>query len=167
MKLLRPTSQNEIISHATLFCASAACLALGLAAPAAERSADDPLLALPVPIMMMIRTPKAPTIDGKLADNEWRFATSTAGFLNLADGNLAEEKTVAHVTFDGEKLYFAFECALASERAPQVSETRRDGGVYSDESIEVHLLPPGADEKEFIQLVFNSRGTIFDRRGTT
>ncbi len=110
----------------------------------------DPLLTLPVPMMTVVRTPRAPTIDGKLADNEWRFATSTAGFLNLADGNLAEEKTVVHVTFDGEKLYFAFQCTLASERAPQVSELRRDGGVYSDESIEVYLLPPGIDEKDFI-----------------
>ncbi len=135
-------------------------------AHAAEALGSDPLLALPLPMMTVVRTPKAPKIDGKLADNEWRYATSTAGFLNLADGNLAEEKTVAHVTFDGEKLYFAFQCARASERAPAVSEIRRDGGVYSDESIEVHLLPPGADEKDFFHLVFNSRGTIFDRRGS-
>jgi hypothetical protein len=47
------------------------------------------------------RTPRPPAIDGKIKDGEWRFATTTAGFLNLTGGNFADEKTTVHVTTDG------------------------------------------------------------------
>lgn len=119
----------------------------------------------PVPFVTVAKTPCAPVIDGRLADNEWRHAAVTSGFLNLADGNLAEEKTTVHITFDSEKLYVAFECVFASERAPRAAETKRDGGVHADDSLEVHLLPPGATEKQYFQLVFNCRGVLHDRRG--
>src|SRR4051812_2982273 len=163
---------NPFAASVLVFIRRHRCVALALiaacseATSAAADSVDDLLLSLPVPMMTVIQTPRAPVIDGKVAENEWRYAASTAGFLNLADGNLADEKTTAQVMFDSGNLYFAFQCVLASERAPQVAEIKRDGGVNSDESIEVHLLPPGADEKDFIHLVFNSRGTIFDRRGS-
>ena len=126
--------------------------------------ADENLLS--VPMMTVARTPRPPVIDGKLTDQEWRHAACTSGFVNLADGNLADEKTTVHVTFDNEKLYLGFVCVLTSERTPRVAERQRDGGVHADESIEVHLLPPGADEKRFYHLIFNSGGTIFDRQGT-
>jgi hypothetical protein len=101
---------------------------LWMAVPAAH-AGDDALASLPVPSMTVCSTPRPPTIDGKLVVSQWRYASATSGFLNLADGNLADEKTVVQVTFDAQKVYFAFQCTLTSERMPRAVEMQRDGGV--------------------------------------
>jgi len=149
---------TQALGMVGMLCVLAA--SLGRHATAAE---EDPLLALPVPLMTVVKTPKAPTIDGKLAPGEWRYAASTPGFLNLADGNLAAEQTVVSMTYDEHRLYFAFECVLTTERFPAVSESRRDRGVWGDESLELFMQLPGHEGNEFYQFVGNSIGTIFDR----
>ena len=136
---------------------------LGALAAAAQPS---PLLALPRPLLTVARAPRPPVIDGKLRPGEWQYAGCTAGLLNLADGDIAAEQTTVYVTYDAQRLYVAFEAFLTTERSPRASESRRDGGVWGDESFELFLVPAGQPQGSFYHFIGNSIGTVFDRRGT-
>jgi hypothetical protein len=126
---------------------------------------NEHLFVLPVQRLTVVRTPKAPTIDGKINAGEWRYATAVSGFVNLADATLADERTTAYMTYDQTHLYLAFDCKLTTERSPAARESGRDSAVWNDEAIEIHLLPQGRDEARFYQIVFNSAGALFDRMG--
>ncbi len=136
-------------------------MVLSTAACAQEPSALD----APPPMMAAGRTPSAPEIDGDVTDSEWRFAAATTGFVNLADANLAEVQTIVRVMWDDARLYVAFELPMDAEALPRTSVMERDAGVWADDSIEVYLLPEGGGEADIRQMVGNSAGTIFDRRG--
>lgn len=133
--------------------------------PLAQGDSADPLLQLPTPLRAVTKTPRPPQIDGKLSRGEWRRVASTTGLLNLADGSLASEQTVVYATYDSANLYVAFEALLATERSPAAAETRRDGVVWSDESFELYLQPPGVPDDKCCHFLGNSLGTIFDRVG--
>lgn len=133
---------------------------------AIQAQQPEPLFALPPPELLVSRTPRAPAIDGKILPNEWRFAAAATGFVNLADGNVAAEQTTFYLTYDTDRLYLAFEAKLTSERSPAAAESRRDGGVWADESIEVYLQPAGATADSVRHFIGNSIGTIFDRKGS-
>lgn len=132
---------------------------LVLGAPFARPAADR---ATPLPLISVSPTPKPPTVDGQIGDSEWRFGSRTTGFLNLASGQAAVPQTSVYLTFDSDRLYLAFECALTSERSPDASETNRDGRVWSDDSVEVILLPPGRKETQFYHFIGNSIGAFYD-----
>ena len=136
-----------------------------IAVGAGRAQSDDSLLSLPTPLIVVVKTPKPPVIDGRIGPGEWRYATATSGLLNLADGNPATETTVVQMTYDAERLYFAFEARLATEQAPAASESNRDGGVWADDSIELFLQPPDIAQDKFYHFIGNSIATVFDRFG--
>ncbi|MEA3403857.1 MAG: DUF6067 family protein [Armatimonadota bacterium] len=141
----------------------ALCMMLAAALTAGE---DQPLADISPPTIAVAKTPHPPTIDGTVEPHEWRFAAATTGFVNLADANLADQQTVVRISYDDQRLYVAFELSMGPEELPRTSVMERDTGVWADDSIEVYLLPEGGSEADdFFQLVGNSAGTIFDRRG--
>ena len=142
----------------------AACLIAALAAAAVVRPtvAAPGDRSTPAPLMTVSSTQRAPTIDGKIEQDEWRAAAQTTGFINLADGMAAEPQTVVCVSFDDRKLYLAFECPLTSERSPTASESGRDGRVWSDDSFELLLLPQGRKPTQFYHFIGNSIGAFYD-----
>ena len=134
---------------------SAIVLGMSVVRAAADRTT-------PLPLISVSPTSKAPTIDGKIGDGEWRLASKITGFLNLASGQGAVPQTRVYLTFDSQRLYLAFECDLTNERSPDASETNRDGRVWSDDSAEVILLPPGRAQAEFYHFIGNSIGAFYD-----
>lgn len=132
------------------------CSAMAAESPA-DRNTPRPLLSIP-------KTPLAPKIDGRVEQGEWRWAAKTTGFLNLAAGKAGSaDQTTFYVTYDDQRLYAAFECELPAESLPDAAETRRDGSVWTDDSVEMLLCPPdGKSEDELVHFVGNSLGTIRD-----
>ncbi len=118
----------------------------------------------PPPLLSAGRTTVPPTIDGTVDPIEWRFAGAATGFINIADANLAEVQTVVRVAWDADRLYVAFELPVDAEALPRTSVMERDASVWADDSVEIYLLPEGG-EADALQMIGNSAGTIFDRRG--
>ena len=126
-----------------------------MGAASKERATPPPLLAVPT-------IPRPPKIDGRILEGEWWYAAKTTGFIGLADGIAAEPQTTVYIGHDSQRLYLAFECPLASERSPNVSETGRDGRVWADDSFELLLLPPGREPQQFYHFIGNSAGAFYD-----
>ncbi len=129
-------------------------------AAAAVGSAREPQT--PLPLITVGRTAIAPDIDGRISESEWRHAAKTTGFLDLAQGTAADLQTTWYLTYDEQRLYAAFECELPAEGLPKSSETRRDGSVGTDDSVEMLLQPQDAAEGDVYHFIGNSLGTIHD-----
>ncbi len=90
--------------------------------------------------------PKAPVIDGKIAMDEWKDASTTFGGISTKTGLMTFRKNNFRFGYDDKNLYLA----VTSEqpRAPQK--------LMGEDSVEFHILPPGK-EKPFI-IRFDSAG---------
>lgn len=107
----------------------------------------------------------APVIDGDLSDTCWKNAVEIATLPNYS-GKKITESTTFLLSYDNDNLYIgvkAGQCYLDPvlnllDKA-KCKAAEHDGHVYSDDSIEIFLLP-GTDF--YYQFVINSDGVIFD-----
>ncbi len=100
---------------------------------------------------------KAPNIEGTLSDPAWKDAPQMT--LRMMGDEGTELATTARVLFDSKFMYVAVEC---EEPSPDLvmSVLKRDGSVWTDDSIELYILPhPNVGYK---QIVINPRGVFFD-----
>ncbi|MDD5698275.1 MAG: carbohydrate-binding family 9-like protein [Victivallaceae bacterium] len=96
--------------------------------------------------------------------NEWKEAAKTLNFLSPRTARQAQPETCAWLGLDRKNLYLAFRCLLSEENGKNIPGTRkRDGAVYSDESVEIFIRP---DQKTpfYYQLAVNSAGVRFDQK---
>ena len=92
--------------------------------------------------------------DGRI--NPFEYAITTNGTFNIKSGELTKENTWA-VSWDKENIYFACNTAKPQQDA---KITKRDGNLWEDESIELHL------EYNDIkwQFIFNAKGKFYDAK---
>ena len=84
-------------------------------------------------------------------------------FIALDGMSRPEANTAVYVWKDAEALHFRFEC-----QEPYMGKVKslidvRDGAVWSDDCVEVFLLPAGAEE--YLHFIANLRGVQYDERG--
>ncbi len=103
----------------------------------------------------------APAIDGEIADAEWKRASSFTGFLKLPKGSVTEYQPEVKVGYDKENLYFAIK-SKGHMRQPIQAETKRDGSVWKDDSLELYFASE-SDKGNYYQIVVNHNGTVFDQ----
>jgi len=106
---------------------------------------------------------KPPTIDGHIAPGEWDAAARLTNFTLLSGEQVADKQTTAFVTYDRERLFFAFRCQHAQSK-PRADAASRDGRVWEDDAIEL-FIQPSLDSRTYFQFVGNSASVLADSRG--
>ncbi len=116
-----------------------------------------------VQTLPVLKVGDLPVLDGQLDDACWRDAPSQP-FVNARDAKQPEPEapaTVQAVWADtGIVLGFRFAEPLPGKM--RAARTKHDQDVYEDDCIEIFLDARGA-RSEYVQLVINSLGTVFDR----
>lgn len=107
----------------------------------------------PAPIEHRLGLSK-PAQDGKINDFEYGFVTN--GTFNISSGELSKD-TFWAVARDQEKLYIA---CLSRKPEHAAAIKNRDGNIWEDESIELHLEQDGNKW----QFVINSAGFFYDAK---
>lgn len=103
------------------------------------------------------RNPTPPTLDGHVAgDPGWANIPGVTGFHRLGGGYTVAKQTVAHVTWDDDRLYVAM---IAEEPdIAHVEPTMRDGGdCWLDDGVEVFVQPAGRGPFQFVATTGGAR----------
>jgi hypothetical protein len=113
-----------------------------------------------VPVVDIPRLAHPPTIDGVIAEDEWRGSASTGNFLVLFTNTIALPATTCLLGLDGENLYLAFRCGLVEGVSPRAEAKKGGGSVFGDDSVEFFIWPDGS-QPSYCQFVVNSLGARF------
>lgn len=123
------------------------------------RAGAETALALtePRPSLDCPSTDNAPTLDGTLDDACWRTA-ALVDDLPLQKGGKATQRTRVRMCHDAEAIYVAFECM--EDRMPEVRAevTQMGGPVWSDDAVEVFVVPW---HRRACQFITNPIGTRY------
>lgn len=111
----------------------------------------------PLPEYHVKKTPKPPTIDGSLQDEEWKLADPVELHGSI-DGRPVQRRTVARMLYDDKNVYVAFDC-----EDPDVWGTlyNRDDAIYNQEVVEIFIDANG-DGKTYNELEVSPNNVIFD-----
>jgi len=102
---------------------------------------------------------KAPKLDGRLSDPAWNKAALLSDFTSVS-GEKAYVATKVKLMRDNNNLYVGFECFDMLDYKVVTNCKERDGQIYLDDSVEIFIQPDS--DKEYIQLVANAAGVLFD-----
>ncbi|MBO4304320.1 MAG: DUF4838 domain-containing protein [Lentisphaeria bacterium] len=101
-------------------------------------------------------------IDGIADEAAWRKAELVTNFRNYKTKADPREATKVKILYDEKNLYLYFECMMEHAWSKPVAHIReRDGQVWTDDSMEVFVMPPDGDYYHF---VFNTLGTLYDAK---
>jgi hypothetical protein len=115
----------------------------------------------PAPVLVPVRAPTPPTIDGDLSDPVWALAASTSAFTQQfpVESASPSERTTLKVLYDDDAVYVAFD--LEQKTVPIVKRmARRDRDVESDSvTIDIDSRALGKTAFEF---TVNAAGVLRD-----
>jgi len=118
----------------------------------------------PVPLMALAPCKTAPVIDGKFSEQEWQDASAVSGLARWG-GTFDWPGTVAYVTYDAQRLYFAYRCFKSEPGWYGANNRFRDSAVYLDSDVELYLSPDDTAGKTIIyQFCINPYGAVYDVR---
>lgn len=114
---------------------------------------------LPPPIALCKRVPDGSvTVDGELAEEEWRSAAVITGFRDNKELTPAKLQTRCMLQWDSKYLYIAFDCddvhVIGTINEP-------DGEFWREDTAEVFIDVNG-DEMSYIELEVNPQGFLYD-----
>ncbi|MEX2232521.1 MAG: carbohydrate-binding family 9-like protein [Cyclobacteriaceae bacterium] len=101
------------------------------------------------------RVAKAPTIDGKLVEDEWKAAPRSERFVDLVHGTQTHLDTRAAVLWDDKYLYVGY---WIEEPKVRATLTKRDAPIYRDNDAELFI----AGRDWYYEFEVNSYGTIYE-----
>ncbi len=118
-----------------------------------------------IPAKMVIpKLTKAPVIDGKVDENEWKGALLLSGFKQIDGYAPAPNTSHMRIAYDDEYIYFGF--TVISGDKPYSKFTTRDSALYREDSIETVFSD--MDDNKYAQIIVSSQAALFDtnkRRG--
>lgn len=91
------------------------------------------------PKLAIPRLPAAPTIDGRIEDEQWRGAAAITGMVRIADGTPAEANTTWLIGHDGVNLLIAARCEEPHMDAVSPTAVGHDTGPFGDEVVELFI----------------------------
>jgi len=115
------------------------------------------------PRLTVLRMAKPPTIDGTLAPGEWAGATPLTGFARFRSERLGPRQPRVWLAWSDACLLVAVEVPVPPGRKVRANTKSRDGDVWRDDSVEVHV-DRGHRHKGQTQFVVNALGTQLDGR---
>ena len=106
---------------------------------------------------------KAPVIDGKISEREWKDAASYENFtlFGRAVSGKAPLGTTVWIGSDSTHLYIAFRCMIEKGVPLRMEQTEDDSAISRDDCVEIFLngSPKG---KTYLQLGQSAAGVRFD-----
>jgi len=108
------------------------------------------------------KLPSAPVIDGKLNDACWQRAALAGDFV-LGNGQAPTQATTCRMGHDARCVYFGFECRESQAGRIKTDVKKRDGQVWTDDSVEI-FLDTNYDRDTYFHLIANAIGTKFDSK---
>ena len=127
---------------------------------------------LPFVLTAAVRTGTAPVLDGKLDEACWAQAAVAGEFVLHGGKGYATHETEARVLWDDSRLYIGMRSLDPDVGKLKKEAAGRDGFVFTDDCIEVFLIPPAnpflakAPESErYFHLGVNALGAAWDGIG--
>ncbi len=127
---------------------------------------------LPFEVGACARVSEAPEIDGMLDDACWADTLPLEPFQKLTLGTMAEQQSTGYMVYDAERIYIGVECREPHMDRVKATVTERDGPTYTDDCIEIFLVPPDSpilarfeERVRYFHLVVNTLGTRYDEIG--
>ncbi|GEM_PF-2991069 len=102
-----------------------------------------------------------PRIDGELSERCWQIAQKATGFADYIYEKEVTQQTEAMVTYDKERIYFAYIMYENNLGGLLVKRHKNDDNVWSDDCNEL-FLDVNRDYSSYHQMVINPVGTYFD-----
>ena len=102
----------------------------------------------------------APKIDGRLDEKEWAEAKRFDQFF-LHNTQIPAPPCTAMLLHDNKGVYVGFHVLFENGRPPRAKITKRDGRVFTDDSVEV-MIAPTKGRDCYAHFTVNSIGTIAD-----
>ncbi len=124
-------------------------------------AAQQPVVVKPpsVPSYVSYRTPRAPTIDGRLDETSWQLARWTKSFVDIQDARrTAPLETRVKLLWDDGHLYVGAEL---QETDLWGTLSARDTVLYTENDFEIFIDPDG-DTHNYYELEINVLGTVWD-----
>lgn len=115
--------------------------------------------------IVVARPLKPPLVDGKLDDECWQKAQSFR--LTTLNGHEAPKETATdiHLTADEENFYIAVKCLEPNmDLMKQPNRHRDDDNFYTDDYVEVFLIPGLDPRGNVFQLMINCAGTTWEAK---
>ena len=109
--------------------------------------------------VLVPKTSKPITIDGKLNEDVWKKAGLITRFYTFGTDKLQEVESQMHLAYDDKNLYLGVRCFEPFIDKILAKETKHDSPVWADDSIEFFVASPN---NRAMQLVFNTIGGHFD-----
>jgi Carbohydrate-binding family 9 len=116
----------------------------------------------PLPRYQMKRASSPIVIDGKPDKPVWAAANKMELSFPWPQMAANREKTIVRLLWDDKYLYVSFQCDDSDMVA---TETRRDGPVHRDDSVQLLINPEPTQSHAYIGLEVNVLGTIHDYLG--
>jgi len=102
-------------------------------------------------------------LDGVLNDADWQSCQQLD--LRLLNGGEPSERTYAKITYDDKGIYVGVYCNDATALTAKCSETKRDGNVWNDPSIEI-FVDPKLSKTNYYHFALNKANVQTDAYGT-
>lgn len=109
------------------------------------------------------RTDAPPLIDGRLLEGPWNAPPTIERLTPRQADGYEPASTEAWLAYDDSNLYLAVRCHEPLVRDIATRETRRDGDVRDDDSVEI-LFDTNQDKKTFYHFIVNSNAVLYDAR---
>ena len=113
-----------------------------------------PVLEAQVTIAVGERTPE---LNGSIAKFEYSFGGT--GFFNLINKTYSVVQSHYYISYDRNNLYIAVVSPVSN--SPMSRQSSRDGNLWEDDSVEIHLLTA---QKEKYQFIINPKGIVYDAK---
>jgi hypothetical protein len=113
-----------------------------------------------VPKLAVVKSKRAPRLDGVLSDPVWGFANTTRAFVETRNGEVAPIQASAMLLWDERYLYVGVDVKDALLRA---SHTNRDDHLWEQDCVEL-MIDPDGDGKNYFEIQVSPRGMVFDTR---
>jgi len=102
----------------------------------------------------------APVVDGKLDDPMWNQAVRFSLLYNNL-GEYPSQPTGVYLAYDEQNVYIGYQSYEPDMDQIKATVTERDGSVFTDDSLEVFLIP-GVEPVDYYQFALNTLGTKYD-----
>ena len=117
-----------------------------------------------IPTLLALKVGGNPVVDGKLRDNYWQDAKKYS-YKNARINIKIPPKngTTVQAVWTTDGVTFGFRMEEPTPEKIKNSFTKRDQAIYAEDCVEI-FLDSEAERSDYIQIVVNSIGTIFDAR---
>ncbi|MCF6175692.1 MAG: DUF6067 family protein [Victivallaceae bacterium] len=100
------------------------------------------------------------TLDGKLDETGWTKASQVPIITDVFTVYPIKYRSSASLCYNSKYLYIAIQTPARSRL--KAAELKRDGALWTDDSVEIYLSPDKNSAADFYQFIVNSKDNVYD-----